>query len=353
MDETSQPVELLLSVTRDGRRTLGSQIEDQLRRGIRDGSLRPGARVPSTRDLARQLGISRRVAVDAYAQLAAEGYLTLRQGARPRVSDAATVAERAPSGPARRAPRVRFDFRPSVPDVSTFPRAAWLRSLREAVATITDAELSYGDPRGVVSLRCALADYLGRVRGVVADPEQIVITNGYTQGLGLVCHALAAAGATRIAFDEPSNPEDALVAVRAGLQPVAIGVDEHGTRVDELGRAEADAVVLTPAHQHPTGVVLSGERGQPCCHGCATAKRSQSRTTTTPSTATTAPRLEPFRASIQIEWCTQDQRVKRSRRRSGSAGWWSPPASLTRLAQRRSLPTGAPPGSNSARSPTS
>jgi GntR family transcriptional regulator/MocR family aminotransferase len=147
-----------------------------------------------------------------------------------------------------------------VPDVSTFPRAAWLRSLRQALATMTDADLGYGDPRGVEVLRSALADYLGRVRGVVADPEYIVITNGYTQSLSLVCHALAAAGAKRIALEDPSNPEDGLVAAHAGLEPVLIGVDEAGTRVDELERADADAVVLTPAHQHPTGVVLTGER---------------------------------------------------------------------------------------------
>src|SRR5919197_5238327 len=132
MDETSQPIELLLSVTRDGSRTLGAQIEDQLRRAIRDGTLRAGARVPSTRDLARQLGISRRIAVEAYAQLAAEGYLSLRQGARPRVSEtAAATASTAPPPAAPPAPR--FDFRPSVPDVTAFPRAAWLRCLREAV----------------------------------------------------------------------------------------------------------------------------------------------------------------------------------------------------------------------------
>ena len=113
---------------------------------------------------------------------------------------------------------------------------------------------------GVEALRCALADYLGRVRGVVAEPERIVVTNGYTHGLGLVCHALAAAGAKRIALEAPSNPEDGLVAERAGLRPVSIGVDDAGTRVDELQRADADAVVLTPAHQHPTGVVLAGER---------------------------------------------------------------------------------------------
>jgi GntR family transcriptional regulator / MocR family aminotransferase len=260
LNETSRPIELLISVSRDGSWTLGAQIEDQLRRAIRDGALRPGAGVPSTRDLARQIGVSRRVVVDAYAQLAAEGYLSLRQGARPRVSDAATVAGQRQAVVAPAAPRPRFDFRPSVPDVSTFPRAAWLRSLREALATMTDADLGYGDPRGAQALRLALADYLGRVRGVVAEPEHIVVTSGYTQGLGVVCHALAAAGAKRIALEDPSNPEDGLVAARAGLKPVLIGVDEAGTRVDELERADADAVVLTPAHQHPTGVVLTGER---------------------------------------------------------------------------------------------
>ena len=259
-NETSQPIELLLSVRRGASRTLGAQIEDQLRRAIREGALRPGARVSSTRDLARQLGVSRGIVVDAYAQLAAEGYLSLRQGARPRVSHAMAVAAQAPAAPPRAEPGARFDFRPSVPDVSTFPRAAWLRSLRQALAVMSDADLGYGDPRGVEGLRCALADYLGRVRGVVADPEHILITSGYTQGLGLVCHALAANGAKRIALEDPSNPEDGLVAARAGLEAVAIGVDDAGTRVEELARADVDAVVLTPAHQHPTGVVLSGER---------------------------------------------------------------------------------------------
>jgi GntR family transcriptional regulator / MocR family aminotransferase len=259
LDETSQPLELLLSVTRNGPRTLGAQIEDQLRRAIRDGALKAGARVPSTRDLARQLRVSRRVVVDAYAQLAAEGYLALRQGARPQVAEmAAAEATEAEELAPPRPPR--FNFRPSEPDVSTFPRAAWLRSLREALSTLTDADLSYGDPRGVELLRTALADYLGRVRGVVADPTRIVITCGYSQGLGLVCHALAARGAKRIALDVPSNPDQSLIAERAGLERVPIGVDDHGLRVEELEHARADAVVVMPAHQHPSGVVLSGER---------------------------------------------------------------------------------------------
>jgi GntR family transcriptional regulator/MocR family aminotransferase len=261
--ETSQPIDLLLAVHRDDPRTLGAQIEDQLRASIRSGTLRPHSEVPSTRDLARQLGLSRRVVVDAYGQLAAEGYLSLRQGARPRVSGSA--AEPAPAREAAgtaneldTAPR--YDFRPSVPDVSGFPRGAWLRSLRHAVTTAPDAAFGYGDPLGVIELRTALSDYLGRVRGVVAEPERVVITNGFTQSLGLICHALAAAGARRIAHEDPNNPEDRDVARRAGLEPVPIGVDELGIRVDELERAQVDAVIVTPAHQHPVGVVMASER---------------------------------------------------------------------------------------------
>ncbi len=156
--------------------------------------------------------------------------------------------------------RIRYDFRPSVPDVSGFPRQAWLRSLRHAVTTIPDADLAYGDPLGVMSLRSALAEYLGRVRGVVAEPDQVVITNGYTQSLGLVCRALARAGRRRIALEDPSNPEDAEVAARAGLEPLSVPVDGAGVQLGELERAGADAVVVTPAHQHPTGVVMTGER---------------------------------------------------------------------------------------------
>jgi GntR family transcriptional regulator / MocR family aminotransferase len=257
LNETSQPIELLLAVKRDGAGTLGAQIEANLRGAIRDGALRAGARVPSTRDLARQLGVSRRIVVDAYAQLAAEGYLLLRQGARPRVSETSATAGE-PTADEPQAVPVRYDFRPSVPDVSTFPRQAWLRSLREALGAMTDADLGYGDPRGAETLRAALADYLGRVRGVVAEPSRVMVTCGYSQGLDLVCRTLALRGGRRIAFEDPSYPEQKELARRAGLEPVAVAVDEQGLVVGEL--PEVDAVVLTPAHQHPTGVVLSGER---------------------------------------------------------------------------------------------
>jgi GntR family transcriptional regulator / MocR family aminotransferase len=257
LDGTSQPVELLVSVRRDGRGTLGAQVEGQLRQAIRDGSLRPGARVPSTRDLARQLGISRRIAVEAYAQLAAEGYLVLRQGARPRVAE--TAAAGASVAPAPVAPLPpRFDFRPSVPDVTAFPRQAWQRCLREAVNEITHADLGYGDMRGMLELRSALAEYLGRVRGVVADPGRVIVTSGYSQGLSVVAHALAARGAKRIALEHPSYPEQRLIVSRAGLVPVPVPVDGAGLRVAAL--PAVDGVVVAPAHQHPTGVVLAPER---------------------------------------------------------------------------------------------
>jgi GntR family transcriptional regulator/MocR family aminotransferase len=263
VDQTSQPIDVLVSVIRDGPATLGAQIEDQLRRAIRDGSLRTGARVPSTRDLARQLDVSRSVVVDAYSQLAAEGYLVLRQGARPKVSDAALSRGISSAEPAVPPLFPRFDLRPRAPDVSSFPRAAWLRALRQAVAEIADPDLMYGDPRGVDALRSALAEYLGRVRGVVADPARVVVTSGYSQGQGIVCRVLAARGAKRIAFEDPSHPEQRRIAAAARLEIVPVAVDEGGVRIDELERADVDAVILTPAHQHPTGAVLAGDRRPP------------------------------------------------------------------------------------------
>jgi GntR family transcriptional regulator / MocR family aminotransferase len=263
MNETSRPIDVLLEVRRDAPGTLGAQIEEQLRQAIRDGALRPGTLVPSTRDLARQLGVSRRVAVDAYAQLAAEGWLVLRQGARPRVSDAAETGARTAAATPDAGPRplaARYDFRPSAPDVSRFPREAWLRAVRQALGDMTDADLAYGDPRGADPLRRALADHLGRTRGVVADPDRIVVTCGFQQGLDLVCRVLVADGARRLAFEDPSFAEQREIAARAGLEPVAVPVDEEGLRADALDDSRADAVVVTAAHQHPTGVVLSGAR---------------------------------------------------------------------------------------------
>ena len=257
---TGRPLDLLVAIDRESPRTFGRQIEDQLRHGIRDATLRPGSRLPSTRDLARELGVSRPIVVDAYAQLAGEGYLELHPGTRPRVTGCAGPCQPPTTRRPEPLPEPRFDFRPGVPDLSTFPRSAWLRSLREALAAMRDAELGYTDPHGAEVLRLALRDYLGRVRGVVADANRVVVTSGWVQGRVLLCHALASMGARRIAIEDPSHNEVRLSAATAGLGLVPVPVDAEGLRADALERTNADAVLITPAHQYPTGAVMSGAR---------------------------------------------------------------------------------------------
>ena len=249
----------MLTVARDRPGTLSAQIQGQIRDAVRTGTLRAGTPVPSTRDLAGQLGVSRKVAVDAYAQLAAEGYLTVRQGAQPRIAPGPFPGTAALPGPDGEV-SPRYDFRPSRPDVSAFPRAAWARCLRDAVAAIPVADLGYGDAFGTDVLRDGLADHLGRVRGVVAGRDRVVVTNGYRQGLGLISRALVARGARRIAVEDPGGVDEGRIAVRAGLDVVRVPVDDRDLRVDLLTAAGVDAVILTPAHQHPTGVVLAPER---------------------------------------------------------------------------------------------
>jgi GntR family transcriptional regulator/MocR family aminotransferase len=257
---TSRPLDILVAVDRESPRTLGRQIEDQLRQAIRDAALQPGSRLPSTRDLARELGVSRPIVVDAYSQLAGEGYLELRPGARPRVTGCAGPCQPPVTTRSALAPEPRYDFRPGVPDLSAFPRSAWLRSVREALTGMRDADFGYTDPHGAEVLRLALRDYLGRVRGVVSDAGRVVITAGYCQGRSLLCHALAAMGAKRIAIEDPCHDEVRVSGASAGLELVPVPVDGEGIRVDVLERTQVDAVLMTPAHQYPTGAVISGAR---------------------------------------------------------------------------------------------
>jgi GntR family transcriptional regulator / MocR family aminotransferase len=247
-------------VERDSPRTLGRQIEDQLRNAIRDLTLRPGARLPSTRDLARELGVSRPIVVDAYAQLAGEGYLELRPGARPRVTGCAGPCQPPDTQRPEPATQPRYDFRPGVPDLSSFPRSAWLRSVREGLAGMRDGDFGYSDPHGSEALRMALRDYLGRVRGVVGNASQVLITSGWCQGRSLLCRALASLGARRVAVEDPCHDEVRVSCASAGLEMVPVTVDEEGLRVDLLDRTPVDVVLVTPAHQYPMGAVMSGSR---------------------------------------------------------------------------------------------
>ncbi|MET9888609.1 PLP-dependent aminotransferase family protein [Streptomyces sp. NPDC006465] len=231
-------------------------LERALRDAVRTGRLTPGTRLPATRRLATELGISRGTAKAAYDQLIAEGYLTARQGSgtevAPLPADGAAADVRAPRA---RAPR--FDLRPGSPDVGTFPAAAWLRALRRAIATAPSLAYDYGDPRGRIELRTALSGYLGRARGVIAPPERIVITSGYVQALALLTRVLD--GGT-VAMEDPGLPFHRDVVRKSGGHVVPLTVDEHGVRADGLTALGADAVVVTPAHQYPTGVTLHPER---------------------------------------------------------------------------------------------
>ena len=250
---------LFVAVARTpGAPALHAQLEAGLRDAIRTGRLEEGSRLPSSRALAAELGVSRGVVVEAYAQLGAEGYLVARQGAAPRV--AAVPAGAVPAAAPEVPPAFRYDLRPGTPDLALFPRAAWAASVRRVLRELPDAALGYPDPAGLWRLCAALAAHLGRVRGVAATPERVVVCGGVAEALALAGRCLRARGARRIAVEDPSHFGTREVLERAGLQPVAIPVDADGIDAVALAASDPDAVLLAPAHQFPTGVVLSAER---------------------------------------------------------------------------------------------
>lgn len=250
---------LLVELRREAGLPLRAQLERGLRAAVRSGRLHPGTRLPSSRALAAQLGVSRGVVVEAYAQLVAEGYLTARQGDGTRVA-AAEAARAAPerAGASPRPPR--YDFSLGLPDLSAFPRAAWLAAMRRALRQVPDARLGHPDPQGLAALRTELAAYLGRVRGVVTGPERVVVCTGFWQGLRVALAALAARGARRLAMEDPSFFIHRWIVGHAGLEAVPVPVDAKGLVVDRLAETDADAVLVTPAHQFPTGVVMAPRR---------------------------------------------------------------------------------------------
>ncbi len=235
------------------------QLERSLRADIRRGRLPAGTRLPSTRTLAAELGISRGVVTEAYGQLGAEGYLESRQGSTARVAKAVGVV--APRAPARSLlPTFPYHFHPGVPDLAGFPRDRWLRSLRAAWRESPLGAVAYGDPRGVPRLREVLGDYLGRVRGAAADPENMLMCTGFMQGFSILCRWLHSHGVEAIAVEDPGWQVHRLIAGQAGLRTIPVPVDEQGLCVGALARTGASAVLVTPAHQFPTGSVLSRER---------------------------------------------------------------------------------------------
>ncbi|HET6868834.1 MAG TPA: PLP-dependent aminotransferase family protein [Solirubrobacteraceae bacterium] len=259
MGPRTGPVDLLVELDRDTGPPMYEQLERILRKAIRDGRLPAGSRLPSTRALAAELGISRGVITTAYEQLTAEGYLESRQGAPVRVAGAVrTQAPGAAAPPLE--PKLAYDFTPGLPDLAGFPRDRWLRSVRTAWRETALDAVGYGDPRGVPELREALAAYLGRVRGAAPDPEHVIVCTGFRQGLSLTCRWLHANGIEQVAMEEPGWHAQRLIVEEAGLSVTPVRVDHEGIDVGALQSTGAEAVVVTPAHQFPTGVRLSARR---------------------------------------------------------------------------------------------
>jgi GntR family transcriptional regulator/MocR family aminotransferase len=258
MSDRTGPVDLLFSLQR-GDSALHEQLERALRDAVREGRLRAGARLPSSRALASELGISRGVVTTAYDQLVAEGYLQTRQGAPVRVADGVRVHQRRPPSPPL-IEQFAYDLTPGLPDLLGFPRERWLRSVRSAWREAPLDSVGYGDPRGEPGLREALADYLGRARGTSADAEHLIVCTGFRQGLSLTCRWLSGAGIQRVALEDPGWHAQRLIVEEAGLEVTPVAVDREGISVADLTASGAEVVVVTPAHQFPTGVVLSAAR---------------------------------------------------------------------------------------------
>ncbi|MEU0693484.1 PLP-dependent aminotransferase family protein [Streptomyces niveus] len=233
-----------------------------LRAAVVDGRIAPGSALPPSRALAADLGCSRWVVTEAYAQLVAEGYLEARSGSATRVRTAA-------AGPAptyERRPRheswkPEFDMLPGMPDLRGFPRKRWADAVREATGSLTTAEFGYPDPAGHHGLRQRIAAYLVRGRGASLDAGQLVVCGGTLDGVLRLSRTLRAAGHTHVALEDPGWSRLRAAVTAAGLTPVAVPVDDDGLRVDLLRREpHVRAVIVAPAHQFPTGVVLTPPR---------------------------------------------------------------------------------------------
>ncbi|MFJ8844015.1 PLP-dependent aminotransferase family protein [Streptomyces cyaneofuscatus] len=242
---------------------LRSGLMEALREAVRSGRLAPGTRLPSSRALAADLGIARNTVADAYAELVAEGWLTARQGSGTRVAQRSAPRRPDPvaahTRPAR--PRTGHSLKAGSPDVSSFPRTAWLRAARKALTAAPDEVFDYGDPRGRVELRTVLAEYLARSRGVYADPERIVICSGFVHGLMLLGTVLRGRRVRELAVESYGLGLHRDLVTGTGLATPCLALDHLGSRTGELAAMRGTgAVLLTPAHQFPTGVPLHPDR---------------------------------------------------------------------------------------------
>ncbi|HEV2779554.1 MAG TPA: PLP-dependent aminotransferase family protein [Actinophytocola sp.] len=251
---------LLPAAEETARGRHGRSLEAALRGAIRGGQLPAGTRLPSSRDLAGQLGVARGTVTAAYGQLVAEGYLTSRRGSGTRVADDLGCTPSTEPGPAPPTARWRYDLRPGLPALSAFPRAEWLAASRAALARLPDEALGYPDPAGLQELRTELAGYLGRVRAVTVTADDIVITHGAAEGLALLGAVLAARGRRDLAVEDPGHQGQLELLTASGVRPCPVPADCDGIRVDLLAATECRAALITAAHQFPLGTALPPQR---------------------------------------------------------------------------------------------
>ncbi|MFC9910839.1 PLP-dependent aminotransferase family protein [Streptomyces sp. NPDC127197] len=275
-------------------------LAGRLRQAIADGRLAVGSRLPPTRVLAAELRLSRGAITEAYRQLTEDGHVEgrrrggtvvvaaplappatpartrppgapgpLRDGGGERSAPPGALFARAPGADvfdALRAAHARVDFTPGQPDLAAFPRAAWVRAERAVLAELSVDHLGYGDPRGAPRLRRAVADWLAHSRGIRVEPDEVLIVAGTAQALTLLHPVLGADGIDGVAVEDPGSLGTRQHLQNGGLATPPVPVDDDGVRVDALHASAARAVLLTPAHQFPTGVVTSGERRRELLH---------------------------------------------------------------------------------------
>lgn len=249
-EQTTVVTELSITVDRGSALPLSEQVRGGLRRLIEDGSLAEGSPLPSTRQLAADLEVSRSVVVEAYEQLVAEGYLATRRGAGTRVANGIGTAAGTDSALTRTLPErteSAWDLRTGTSDLDAFPRREWVRAVTAALTEAGRAELGYTPLSGAPHLRHVLAGYLGRTRGVRISPQNLMITAGFAQGLALLCAMLREQGHEELGVEDPSHPGEREFVASAGLRPVGVPVDAEGLRVDLLERSGVRAVLTTPA----------------------------------------------------------------------------------------------------------
>ncbi|WP_020389047.1 PLP-dependent aminotransferase family protein [Kribbella catacumbae] len=256
---------------------LSEWLASRFRAAIADGRLAIGSRLPATRQLAAELQVSRGVVTEAYQRLTEDGHVSGRGRAGTVVVAAPIGTTSAASGhaaagrpalddpgleifDAMRAVEARIDLTPGIPDLAAFPRAAWLKAERAVLTDLSASAFGYGDPAGTPALRLAVANWLARNRGIKADPADLIIVAGVSQAIGLIAQVLGKEGITELAVEDPGSLGSRQHLQLWGMRTPPIPVDADGLQVDVLRASGAPAVMVTPAHQFPTGVVLDGER---------------------------------------------------------------------------------------------